>query len=153
MVSSQTANIHPETGIAYGYISANALDSDVVDELMYGAQAINETEQEAREEFIREWRSKVNDGSLDEDEPDDYEWQEFWDRYEEYEPVVHGELEGVKYASSWLGGTLNFFIFESPHITDKARTASPCVPNCGILDELDGDVRSYDVPPEWRRKD
>jgi hypothetical protein len=34
-----TPNIHPETGIRYGVISANSLDPDVVQELFYGAGA------------------------------------------------------------------------------------------------------------------
>lgn len=36
-----TANINPETGIAYGYISANALHPDIVEQLVYGETAIN----------------------------------------------------------------------------------------------------------------
>jgi hypothetical protein len=71
-------------------------------------------------------------------------------QYEQYEPHIEGEAEGVKYSTSWLGGALNFFIFKSPFMTGAARRASPCVPNCGILDVLDGEVTSYNVPPDWR---
>lgn len=139
-----TANINPETGIAYGYIAANALDQDVVTELMYGDAAINLTADEA----FKEWES---DFEREHDrEPDDGDKMSFWDGYEDYEPIIEGTYEGVKYRSSWLGGALNFFIFESPHITEKAGRASPCVPNAGILDDLDGDVQAYDVPPDWR---
>ena len=40
------------------------------------------------------------------------------------EPIIEGECEGVKYRTSWLGGALHFFIFESPVIA-KCRPCSP----------------------------
>ena len=71
----------------------------------------------------------------------------------EQESYIHGEYEGVKYATSWLGGALNFFILESPVITTKACRASPCVPNAGILkhpeDPEGGSVESYGIPEDW----
>ena len=136
-----TANINPKTGIAYGYISANALDDEVVEELMYGGQATNETADEARDVWLADAENNGKDEC------------EFWDQYCDYEPTISGEYEGVVYATSWLGGALNFFILQSPVVTDKACLASPCVPNAGILDKLNGGVASYDVPPDWRRKD
>lgn len=138
------ANIHPETGIAYGYISANALDSDVVDSLMYGDQAINESRDSAFKEAFPDY---------EEDGADESDIQRFWDSYEDYEPEIRGVYEGVFYRTSWLGGALNFFILESPHVTDKARLASPCVPNAAILDTLDGSVTGYNVPDDWRRSE
>ena len=66
------------------------------------------------------------------------------------EPIVEGRKDNVHYLSSWLGGALNFFIIESPVITESARRASPCVPGAAILDTLDGSERGYDVPAEWR---
>ena len=135
------ANINPKTGIAYGYISANALDDEVVEELMYGGQATNETADEARDAWLADAENIGKDEC------------EFWDQYCDYEPTISGEYEGVVYATSWLGGALNFFILQSPVVTDKACLASPCVPNAGILDKLNGGVASYDVPPDWRRKD
>jgi hypothetical protein len=131
------ANVNPKTGIAYGYISGNALDSDLVDELLYGAHATNESAESA---FME---SGI-------DESDESAVQAFWDSWEDYEPTISGTLESVRYASSWLGGALNFWIFESPVTTDNARLASPCVPNVGILDTLDGSVTSYNVPDDWR---
>lgn len=131
-----TANINPETGVAYGYISSTALDDELVDALLYGPQSTNQSYQEA----LEEWKAANEDS----DE------QEFSDSYEDYEPIIHGEYEGVTYQTSWLGGALNFFIFQSPHITDQARMASPCVPNAAILDTLDGTITGYDVPSEWR---
>lgn len=136
------ANIHPQTGIAYGYISANALDSDVVDELLYGDHATNESRDDAFREAFPDYAENGADESA---------VQRFWDQYEDYEPEISGTLDGVKYRTSWLGGALNFFILESPHTTDKARLASPCVPNAAILDSLDGSVTGYNVPDDWRR--
>lgn len=179
-----TANIDPDTGVAYGYISANALHPDIVQELqdngtdVYYADAVAEAKREA----AREWAAKLTaagvldldlyvrlDVETEESDPLDEErleqvvqqyvesnwdgsdWeQRFHDYYQPDEPIHEGVKDGVKYRTSWLGGALNVFIFESPHITEAARRASPCVPNAGILDTLDGDVRAYDVPPEWR---
>lgn len=156
-MSMYTANINLETGIAYGYISANCLDSDLVNGLMD-----NGTDTAANEAFAEWKRDKAaellaSDPEIeDEDDAecatDDLSY-EFWEHYQSDEPRVEGEHECVKYASSWLGGALNFFIFQSPVTTDCARLASPCVPNAGILDVLDGSVTSYDVPASWRRTD
>jgi hypothetical protein len=112
-----TANIDSKTGIAYGYISASSLDSDIVEELLFGPQAEPFSEADA----------------------------------EELE--VQGCFENVRYVTSWLGGALNFFILESPHITHKAGKASPCVPNAAILDTLAGSITGYDVPNNWRRRE
>jgi hypothetical protein len=154
-----TSNINIETRIAYGYISANALDSELVSELM--SEGTDETANAAWEEFVSGLARKIQAENKDLDVTDEEareeaeeaaenDAQSFWDSFEACEPVVSGEKDGVKYASSWLGGALNFFIFHSPIVTDKACLASPCVPNAGILDHLDGTVTSYDVPADWR---
>jgi hypothetical protein len=151
-----TANINSTTGIAYGYIAASALDSDLVNELMD-----NGTDTYAEEAFAAWLEEKANQIQADgedisdedaKDEANDLSF-EFWDSYESCEPIVEGVHENVKYRSSWLGGALNFFILESPVTTTTARRASPCVPNAGILDILDGDVIAYDVPADWRRNE
>jgi len=135
------ANINSTTGIAYGYISAQALDQEVVQILMYGRYAINHSEKTFEAEY------RAEHGLSEDDElPHDA-----FDSYEGGEEEVSGKYEGVSYMSSYLGGALHFFIFNSPHTTAKARMASPCVPNAGILDTLDGNVTSYDVPPDWRQ--
>jgi hypothetical protein len=153
-INIYTANIDLTTGIAYGYISASCLDSDLVNELM--DNGVNATADEA----FKEWRATKADMLFETDPTietieqatllaDDLS-HEFWESWEEDEPCVEGEHEGVAYASSWLGGALNFFIFKSPNVTEHARQASPCVPNAGILDTLNGDVKAYDVPADWR---
>ena len=138
-----TSNVNPKTGIAYGYISANALHPDTVDSLMFG-NGCSMFRDISAEEFEREYRREH--GLRDNEELP----CGAFDCFEPYESDVEGICEGVHFASSWLGGALNFFIFESPCITGKARRASPCVPNAGILDTLDGAVESYDVPADWR---
>jgi hypothetical protein len=149
-----TANIDLETGIAYGYISARALDADVVEALFQ-----NGTDPIA-EEAYKVWRATKADMLMDTDatienieqatEAADELSHEFWEGWDTDEPQTDGEYCGVTFASSYLGGALNFFILKSPVITEHARLASPCVPNAGILDTLDGSVQAYDVPADWR---
>ncbi len=149
-------NRNPKTGVAYGYISANQLDNEVVEVLLHGPQAVNHTENEAVVNFAAgegfeptgdleadyfaafAWLEENYEGIWLEDIPDTEEW------------IVTGTYEGVSYQSSWLGGALNFYIFESPVTTDKGRRASPCVPGACILDTLDGSESGYDVPADWR---
>lgn len=148
-----TANINPDTGIAYGYISSNCMNQEVVNDLMFGDQAVNLSFHEAWLEYKREKAAAFMDEGLSEEDADlaaEDMAPEFADQYEDYEPEIEGVYEGVRYKTSWLGGALNFFIFWSPFITESARLASPCVPNAGILDVLDGSVTSYNVPHDWR---
>jgi hypothetical protein len=148
------ANINPETGTAYGYISAFSLDQELVGELMTNGDNLT-----ANEAFA-EWMANEIQEMLDDNDSLTHELAEeqakgneynFWDTYEDCEPTISGTKDGVNYCTSWLGGALNFFIFFSPYITEKARLASLCVPNAGIIDVLDGGEVSYDVPPDWRR--
>lgn len=153
LIGHAAANINAETGIAYGYISANALDPEVVERLMNGSWAIDHTYDAALAEIEEEALIAAAENGINEFDYED--WTEAYvdERMEEYtcdEPEISGTYEGVSYRTSWLGGALNFFIFDSPVTTDKARRASPCVPNAGILDTLDGSETSYDVPADWR---
>lgn len=146
-------NINPETNIPYGYISAHELHDFVVHELMYGENAVDHS-----------WREAFTDAAQNLGfEGTDYEEAEDWaqteDKYIEVEdllgesdcePLIDGTYEGVMYQTSWLGGALNFWIFNSPVITKRGTQGSPCVPNACVLDNLDGDYEGYDVPDEWR---
>ena len=151
-----TANINPDTGIVYGYISADALDPDTVDELMYGRQARDLTRAEVWQDFValtkQDW---LQAGGTEDDFDKEAHRDRFNDGYVPEEPTIEGEIDcpgygPVQHATSYLGGALNFWVFKSPFTTDKARRASPCVPNAGILDTCDGDVTAYDVPADWR---
>ncbi len=125
-------NINKETGIRFGFISANSLHSDVVDDLMFNFGTDLDYE-----EYVKE--------NPDEEDADDY--------YND-EPDIEGEMEKVKYATSWLGGALHFWIFESPYKTQCAL-CSPCVFNVGDLDNIGEDYVdvAYDVPKEWRTEE
>lgn len=149
-------NVNLSTGVPYGYISANALDPDLVDDLMYNPGATNHTYDEAYRYAYdcmkAEWCA-TNPGQNPDDFDDtihDMVEREYGDTLNCDEPIVEGRKDNVHYLSSWLGGALNFFIIESPVITERARRASPCVPGAAILDTLDGSERGYDVPEDWR---
>lgn len=129
------SNINPTTGIAYGYISAHCLDSELVDGLMMNGMDLSYND------FIH---------SLHQEELEESEESQRIELYECEEPTIEGCVDDVMYCSSWLGGALNFFIYCSPHTTEKARRASPCVPNVAILDCLDGEECGYNVPDDWR---
>jgi hypothetical protein len=148
-------NVNIKTGIQYGYISSHCLDSEIVTELLNNGKNCAANER-CCEWILDEAQKALNSGEFYniEDATEDAENRayEFWESYEEDEPIVEGTLEGVTYCSSWLGGALNFFISESPHITDCARECSICVPHAGNLDNLDGSYTCYDVPKEWRRE-
>lgn len=142
-----TANINPDTGIAYGYISAQCLHPEMVDELQFGSQA----SEPAYEAALEEAKIAAAEGG------DPFDEDRFNDDWQPDEPVHEGKVvipgypsNPVHYRTSWLGGALHVWIFLSPFTTDKARRASPCVPNAGILDKLDGSVTAYDVPADWR---
>ena len=146
-------NINPETGIRYGIISAHSLDPDVIDAIQrYGKDlrledAMNEVEAGIRricedymapydvQDIVDEARSRVE---VDSDEP-----------------VHEFEIDDIKGRTTWLGGALLVWIFESPH-TGVFQLCSPCVPGACNLDspvdvlrEKVGEI-GYDVPPEWR---
>ena len=148
-------NTNTVTGIPFGYIAAAALDPEVVEQLLHGRGAVDLSYQAALDEAHK--RADIDAAELGyaHGAPD---WDRFVERqvetqmnfYECGEPDIEGEYEGVTYATSWLGGALNFWIFESPVTTTKARRASPCVPGAAILDTLDGSEFGYDVPADWR---
>lgn len=177
-------NRDPDTGTRYGYISANSLDPDVVDEMMYGSQATDLTYQQALEELKAtiereaehiEEEALIALGEVDyalrhsdaaqEDAIDAAYTRRGYDDREDFiatrteqesehiqidEPIHEGELDGVQYRTSWLGGALHVWAFESPH-TGLYAECSPCVPGAGNLDcpDVDG-VLTYDVPADWR---
>ena len=148
-------NINTKTNIPFGYIAASALDSDVLVELLYGRGAVDLSYQAALDEADEQASVEAAERGFDHGSPD---WERFCARrtcelmndYECDEPSIKGSYQNVTYASSWLGGALNFWIFESPVTTTKARRASPCVPGAAILDTLDGTEFGYDVPADWR---
>lgn len=146
------SNTNPNTGISYGYISANALDSDLVHTLMHEVGddlTMDEAELEyAITELNYDPKGKITLEDFLADHDDELE--DFRNEYQCDEPIVMGEYEEIKYLSSWLGGALNFFITESPYVTKEAQECSPCVPGAGNLDTLDGEYECYTVLAYWR---
>lgn len=153
-------NTNPKTSIRYGYIRADSLRYDVLDELQFGSQARDVHWEEALYDLRSDFASILRDWHLDEafvarfandcvDEVSD----EIGNHWYDDEPIHEGELEGVKYRTSWLGGALNVWIFESP-FTDVFQECSPCVPGAGNLNCPDKEgVLTYDVPLAWRADD
>lgn len=168
-----TSNTNPETGIPFGYIRADYLDSDVMNDLqMNGTDVYYEDAlKDAKGEVVREWVAKIVatgvleliEVTFDEDdltqmvekhveaEWDGSDWEtRFHDSYNPDEPIHEGEKDGVKYRTSWLGGALNVWIFESPFTTDCAREASLCVPHaCNLDQDGEGSYPGYTVPDAW----
>lgn len=184
-------NTNPSTGIRYGVISGNSLNPDVLHELMYGPNAVDMQYEQAyaeakagahsryddaveeaeiaasevdpnmggadREVFIEKWLDEAG-------YPEDYverELQEFADRYESDSFHYEGELDGVTYMVTTLGGAPLVWAIEGP-VGVAERLCSPCVPNAADLDSgflmeaedeagLKGDCMyvSYVVPREW----
>lgn len=180
-------NINPETGIRYGYISAQSIHPDIlydVIDVVGENLSFNEAELETKAEIEQEAEQIEEEariaiaergGYTDREAEDALEGEieaaynrlgyddreDFVDRklsramdhiYIE-EPIIEFEYEGVKGRTSWLGGALNLWIFESP-ILGMYRVCSPCVPNAGNLDQpFEWGVLTYDVPADWRVKE
>lgn len=157
-MTSSTPNINPETLIPYGIINVSCLHPELVDDLMY-VHGKDLTYENAWEEALNEAKSNYEsalemyaNGELDE-EPEEFDEDAVKDAFNESyraeEPTVEGTHEGVKYRTTWVGGALNFFIFQSPIIWE-CRQASLCVPNAGNLDQLgEGHYEAYGVPVDW----
>lgn len=147
-------NRNPETGIRYGYISAQSLDPEIVDELQQDGVDVHWHERrEELEECLRNSLSDfLSNRSIDcviDVAVEAMGNENFYDD----EPVHEGEREGVRYRTSWLGGALHVWVFSSPH-TGMYQECSPCVPGAGNLDCPDPDgVLTCDVPADWRVSD
>lgn len=143
-------NVNPTTGVRYGYISANSLHPDVLQQLQYGSRAVDVHYENFKTEIYAAMRAGLDDylsvRAIDAAYDVAIEEADFYDD----EPVHEGEYEGVYYRTSWLGGALNVWIFESPVIGTYAK-CSPCVPGAGNLDcPTEDGVVCYDVPEDWR---
>lgn len=146
-------NTNPETGIRYGIIAANNLHSDVIYEIQQQRDVHWEEAMQDMEQGIRsacEGLMNKHDLQAVVDEAIDRACGDSW--YDD-EPVHEFDLDGVKGRTTWLGGALMVWVFESPYLT-KTALCSPCVPNCGDLDSPSEDGEEcYDVPPDWRIKE
>ena len=145
-------NTNPETGIRYGYISANSLNSDLLQELLY-SYGVDLSYNEAADNLFNEAMSDAKMQAADAGVIFDKEaFQDEWEcpDIDIDEPIFAGTCEGVNYQVSWLGGAINLFIFESP-VTGYYDLCSPCVPGAVNLDNPNANgYLGYDVPAEWR---
>lgn len=164
-------NKDPDTGIAYGYIRSDKLHPETVEQLQYGPQARNLTYEKAKLDWLDDKRrahdaaleekkiarAELDGGTLSEDEDTEFDEQEaldeFNDTWQNDEDVHAGELDGVVYQSSWLGGALHFWIFKSDIVVETVA-CSPCVPGAGDLHTLQaGGMPTYGVPQAWLREE
>lgn len=150
-----TTNVNPKTGIRYGLISANSLDSETVSNLQMSGTDLHY--EEAKSDLWADIKRVCKDYMSDRDSDDvaDQAIERMRDHFEQDEPVHEFDVEcpgygRVKGQTTWLGGALLLWIFESPFQT-KANLCSPCVPGAGNLDSLNPDgYDCYDVPNDWR---
>ena len=146
-------NINPTTGIRYGIISANSLHSDIINDIQ--SCGVDVHYEEAMADLRDAIKAVCSDymASCDADEVAELAVENAGQDFYDDEPVHKFNIEGVEGRTTWLGGALLVWVFESTHMT-HAKLCSPCVPNCGDLDNLqdedEGGYPCYDVPPTWR---
>jgi hypothetical protein len=150
-----SANTNETTGIRYGIIAANNLNPYVIDEIQTRGKDVHY--EDAKESLWSEVKAVCRDYMLDSaaDEIADLAVENLNFYWCEDEPVHEFEIDGVKGRTTWLGGALMVWVFESP-FEGFFNLCSPCVPNCGDLDsviELGGGHHCYDVPDDWREKE
>lgn len=146
---NQNTNRDPETNLAFGVIGAHVMNSEVVDQLLYGSQITNHSYQLQKAEAVLSARRgamwECREYTLADEEA---AIEEFAERFESDEDYITGTYQGVGYATAWFSGALHFFIMKSPY-TKAAAPCSPCCPGAGDLHN-EGSLLTYDVPPEWR---
>jgi len=148
-------NTNPETGIRYGIISANSLKPDVIEEIQQNGRDIRyEENKSSLWDDVYAAAKDYLGGDIAEDLANRAA-DIFGQNWDDDEPIHEFELDGVKGRTTWLGGALLVYIFESPILTQRGL-CSPCVPNCGDLDSKfndEGGYTCYDVPPDWREEE
>lgn len=161
------ANFNINTGIPFGYVQANHLDSDVVNDLQMSGKSLDWDDavvQHAVELGYNDYLAEADYVGMDVLSPAD--WLEenhpgYEDSIELEEERHAGTLDGVSYATSWLGGALHVFVFESPYAQEYLE-CSPCVPgahnvtpDAPVFPVKEAGDRSigYSVPADWFNKD
>lgn len=144
-------NVNPETGIRYGIISAHSLEDWVLEEIGMNGKDLDY--EEWKEDFVDAMHSALSEylSSSNIELLSERALDLVAENYCNNEPRYSYELDGVKVQTTWLGGAMLVYVFESPVIGHHAL-CSPCVPNCGDLNN-DGEYECYDVPADWRRSE
>jgi hypothetical protein len=145
-----STNMNPVTGIRYGIIAANSLDPEIIDKIqsrgkdLYIESASNELEAAIRA-ACDDYLSKSSCDDLV-----DHAQDLLCNGFRCDEPIHSFDIDGVKGQTTWLGGALMVWVFESP-FQETCDLCSPCVPGCGNLDSRNPDgYQCYDVPNDWR---
>jgi hypothetical protein len=148
-IEQHKPNFNQNVGIPFTYFSCNKLDPEVVNELQMRGEDPNYNSALQQAWFRAE--TAVENGVFDDyDEAYEEELAELDDWYDD-EPCHEGELEGVFYVTSWLGGTMLLCVMDSP-LRGKFAKCSPCVP--GALDgDTPGDFEGFDIPEDWKMKE
>lgn len=145
-----STNMNPETGIRYGIVAANSLDPEIVDEMQSRGKDLHiEAASADLEAAIRgacgDYLSKSSCDDLV-SHAQDLLCDDFYDD----EPIHSFDIDGVKGQTTWLGGALLVFLFESP-FTDQFDLCSPCVPGACNCDSPNPDgYVGYTVPEDWK---
>lgn len=153
-------NTDPNTGIRFTVYSCSKLDGDVLHSLIVNGKDL--TYAAALDKEIKrqhaEWAQgceNICEAAQDMGQPsptfDDF--KPYLDNFDPQieEPVIEGEVDGVKYRLDWLGGAQMLLCLESPIIGHFAL-CSPCVPGAcdgnNPTSRVDG-YMGYAVPPDW----
>ena len=144
------SNIDSETGIAYGVVSMNILNSWVWDEFIENGKNISDEAafEEAKAEFIAaqespEWADYLLDRGAED---------ALWEEIDCDEPEYTLESDGMSLGISWLGGAPMVWVFKSAECA-MVSECSPCVPNAGDIqgpgNSGNEGTRAYTLPAEW----
>lgn len=172
MNASIRANINPTTGIAYGYINANNVNGDVLNEIFSNGIDVRRLELDiefaARHDFIT---PDQNEGELYSDYLDrvQSDMLDFVNNLQDAEPEFFTEVEDHDASLEEFTGDIQVATVDGTTViynTDSNticvmhsnnvgmyNACSPCCPNAGDLDTPNGDVETYDVPASWRELD
>ena len=150
-----------KNGIRYTIFRADAIDGDVLHELLYthGKDASYEAALEEEIALQRSiWEDECESKSVAAQEAGtDLVLDDFLPYLGHFdpiidEPIISGTYEGVTYQTTWLGGAQMIWIFASPMMGHFAL-CSPCVPGAcdgGARRSVDDGYMGYDMPPSWR---
>lgn len=120
-------NTNPETGVRYGVISANSLDPDLVELLMYGDCAVDETYEQAFKDAESEYGAEVEalydeaETAANETDPgmSDYDRDCFIETHVEDALARMGYCDADDLVACKLSEFAEMFQCDEPHITGK----------------------------------
>lgn len=167
-----TVNTNPITGIAYGYIQANNVNAEVLNDIF--CNGIDYSRLDADLDFARglgfrapvqndgenyfDYLERVQSDMLDyfndlmDKNPDVSETIDIHDReLEEFTGYQH--VANIDDTTVIYNTDSNTICVMDSKVTGMYYKCSPCCPNAGDLDSAGGDVLTYDVPADWRELD